>query len=338
MPAIPHSPDKTAFQARLPQGEKPEPPVSNGDFLVSLLQYGLWLRSFAARDHLLSARQEKSGIHRMSSAVGLHTQLGAHSEDIETLVVAFAAWESNRELLMADILSRVNLVSDPDNKKNRIDGKDSFTRKLRDLAIRDVRIDRSSCLAYLASLGNEELLSTLGVPWQARFPSTFAPTFAQKAYAVLPTALGDLLKRRTDEARGKLRHLYNKIKHGPQVYVANPRERGGCRGLTMGGVSMGDLALGFNEPLVRLLLDGARTQETDEEIRAMKAMAPFLIHSQTTLDRIVYNTMVHEATLMMAIVRILLAYVLKLRPVPDVPAEVVALVAEQWSHNNPEAI
>src|SRR6266851_5918122 len=95
-----------------PQGV-PEPPVSNRQFLLSLREYGIWLRVLGAEDHLRTLRlPESERVQRIASLAGFYHQLGSQMEDIESLFLALAAWKLDRNLLIVDLLERIVLKSD----------------------------------------------------------------------------------------------------------------------------------------------------------------------------------------------------------------------------------
>ncbi len=287
----------------LVKGSKPEPPVSNEEFLLSLVQYGLWFRCLAAWDHVLSAKQG-SDISCMSSAIALRAQVAAQYEDLDTLMVALAAWTLNRQQHVADLVSRVQLVTD--SKKDRVDDKHRFTHKLRSLGERHTRIDRLSLVGYLGTLTKNEVLSILGVPWQDRFPRSFTGTRGD-LFRDVPGLLEDSLKKRAKSPLGLQQQAYNKIKHGPQLCVQCPHERSELRGHTR--EQLLSLSRGLR---VRILFDGARTQDSKQEF----GIAPFLSHSPRDLERYFFSQMVWWQSLMSLIIEVLLGYVLKVRPVP----------------------
>ena len=87
-----------------------------------------------------------------------------------------------------------------------------------------------------------------------------------------------------------LASCHNKIKHGPQLVVMSPAPAASGRGLVI-DANDGPLS----ETTIRLLLRGARTQETLEEAEHNVRIAPFLPLDAQNLRRWYFQQIVHTS-------------------------------------------
>ena len=84
---------------------------------------------------------------------------------------------------------------------------------------------------------------------------------------------------------------------------------------------------------LRVLLDGARTHERTGEIESGGRVAPFLVPDVKRLERFFYWTMVHEAHGLEILLKFLLAYEIKVRPIPN-RSDVAERLTLDWRRFN----
>jgi hypothetical protein len=326
-----HRANRTTYCVHVERGELPEGAISNEAFVRSLYQYGIWLRPFAARDHLANAVSATDGsVPRIASAAGFYTQLAAQTEDAESLFIAFAAWRNDRTALLADILDRIQIVDAP---TSRIDGQAAFDAALKRLlqTTKRVRVDRRSAMEFLTALPAARLIEVLGVPWRPKPSVQLFSARVQNDLARFPEQLKHVMSLHCDYARANLDASHNKIKHGPQVVIDSIQQCAMRRNIA-------GLPLQLpNRSMLRILLSGARTEQSDLEDHSRLSPAPFLNDDPSALLKLFHRTMMLEAMMLSTVIKFVLAYTLKVIPVPKHGQEVLQLVEEdvKWTDANP---
>ena len=315
---------KVSFALNLRFGIQPDPDVTNEDFLLSLHDYGIYLRVFAAFDHLSQLREPTCGpVSRIASISGFYHQLGSHSEDIVSLLVALVAWKADRSLSLPNLLKRLVLrPKSPGTVEPNVYVEEPITRLIK--TQKRTFIDPHIFLDYLHKFSPVELVRVLGIPWKKNVSVKFVPDYQRDAYAKYPTALHEIVRTLFQPSSALLDASTNKIKHGPQVIIANPRECASRRGIT-GAV----LSEAPNKTYLRILLDGARTQEKIGELEEGRRVAPFLLDEREVLNSFFYETFLLRAEIMLLTVRILLTYVLGEKNLGSIPSELDSIVQER---------
>ena len=98
----------TPFLLDLSPSDVHEPGISNDEFLDSLDQIGVWLRVLAAHDSLERyASPDSTLVQRLAALSNIYLQLGAQLEDQAVTLIAFSVWSKNRDLVLADLFSRI---------------------------------------------------------------------------------------------------------------------------------------------------------------------------------------------------------------------------------------
>lgn len=264
----------TSFALNFSFARIPEPPIDNATFFHSLCAHGIWLRVLAAHDHVSALKQKLAGdVGRIASISGFYHQLGSHSEDIVSLLIGLAAWNMNPTLSMADILK--SLVLRSGNKKAAGDQRANSLSQVKQLAEGQKRVfvDQHIFLRSLLSLTALEALKVLGIPWKKNPSAKLIPSWKKPAYDMFPIALRQMVEVHVRGAAGLLDASQNKIKHGPQIVVDNAHQCAERRGM-----KNEELPPGLpNRDLLRILFEGARTQEQEGELESGKRVAPFLL-------------------------------------------------------------
>jgi len=254
--------------------------------LTSLLSGALWLRPLRIVRLAHSARNA-SGLERLAAVTSLYEQLGMFVEDLLSTFVSWTGAAASRDVLMADCLER--LVWSPN----------SGSRPTRDLVAttaasfigpsKRVRVDPAIWLES-AVLLKADLLPAVGIPWRnTPYPSVrVVPSKDRPSWDALPEFAEFALGFLGSLSRDLLARSYNKIKHGPQLVIANIKDCAERRGLTPPKVGTG--------PHVRVLFSGARVMETPGEFSNENPVAPFLLDDPDDLENLAYRLAVIPAT------------------------------------------
>lgn len=284
-----------------------EPNVSNDEFLDSLDRIGVWLRVLAAYDSLERyASPESTTIQRLAALSNIYLQLGAQLEDQAVSLVAFSVWSKNRELVLADLFSRIfvrrALKSADGSEIQRVHAKLEKSPKAM------VPVDPRAFFREVAEMpGAESVEFFLGYRWRPVPSVKLIPKRHIAVWDALPEEFRRIAISFYDEAYNpRIAAAYNKLKHGPQIVVQNPVERAKCYGSSPD--LSGELARydAIDKPSVRLLFAGARTRYglTDS---APKSAAPFLIDHEGAAKQLFFETMVHHANLVSTLVKMQIA-------------------------------
>lgn len=131
------------------------------------------------------------------------------------------------------------------------------------------------------------MLHALGIPWKEVPSVKLVPKDQIPLWKALPHLSKEMLRTLADRKSILLATSYNKLKHGPQMVVMSPYQRAvEQRGLP----ETPESARGQIDVLhVRLLFDGARTQETQSDLDESTRVAPFLIHQPDVIEGVMIN-------------------------------------------------
>jgi hypothetical protein len=220
--------------------------------------------------------------------------LGQGIEDALSSLIAWSVWCRKPELRLADVLARMSLrFAAP--KKEVPAGYLELVQNSFSKDDRRVEIYPRHYLRQLLDCPDEELPQRLGIPWKKHPNSRLAPTpSARQIWPHLPRMLRDTIVPMTDEKGALVAASYNKIKHGPQLVVEPwlcAAQKRGLEGPELSAHGATDLAL-------RILLDGARTQETEEERDASIRVAPFLLDDSRVIEEWYFRHLLGNAALL----------------------------------------
>jgi hypothetical protein len=290
---IPKHTHRLYLSWNLVPGPFPEPSVTNKDFLGSFLDAGVWIRTANAAGQLKTLRSpETSPIEKISALAGFYQQAGLQAEDTVSNVIAWSAWAREPSLSIANLLDRVSLrTSRP--REQLTDNYFEFVIQKLVSSHKRVDIDVREYASSLLSIPEPDLPAALGIPWKRDPSIKYVPRPQRKSWDSLPHAIKDSLKIHLGPNSQLLASSYNRIKHGPQLIVTGALPAIQARGLPHDGYDAKDPMV--TRPTIRLLLDGSRTQETQEEISASQRVAPFLYAEPDNARRWLFQSIMHSA-------------------------------------------
>jgi hypothetical protein len=269
-----------------------EPPVSNREFLDGFVRYGAWLRLIKAVAHVDVLRDKRaSELQRLAAVTGLYEQAGLQAEDTVTNLIAWSLWRLHRELLLADIMQVLAVgLSNPET-----DGPEEYCRKIQrqfeQSPHKRLRINAASYLQGLPRDGGN-ILPALGIPWK-RNPSVRAcPPGIRPTWDVLPSATNDLIGVVLGKTETVVSESKNKLKHGPQICFEALRD-----GATRRGIELPEHEKTDARVAARILLEGARRQETTAELASGHHAAPYLVDNVSGAEEWLATYLIHVANI-----------------------------------------
>jgi hypothetical protein len=278
---------KSPLFFHLAKASREEPPIQNEEFLRSYVEFGSSLRSVTAyQQHKVLRDTGASMLERFAALCAFYQAIGNLYEDLAATAVAFTSWAKNRSLLLADIYERTFLTSRPESVCPDRVYHDERAEVIASTT-KTVKVCAQQFFESLGTLTGEQLLQALGIPWK-HFPSVkLVPREFSQAWEALPEHTKELLRPLADKKSLFLTTSYNKLKHGPQMVVMNPFRRAiEQRGITEIPLETRELTDRLH---VRLLFDGARTQELPGELEDGKRVAPFLFDQPDLLEGMLIN-------------------------------------------------
>ncbi len=289
---FPSKTTKTFLSISLAAGPNPEDPISNEQFLSSFLDYGCWFRSVAAHVHLQTLeRTDAQPIERLAALTAFYQLAGQAVEDVLSNLIAWTIWADDKNQSLPDIFDRLslrfNIPEKPIDDKYIAVIKKKFreTRKRVDLHPREY-------LRALLEFSDAELPILLGIVWKRNPSVKLVPSKFRQLWDRLPKFIRGTIRPLTTDSGALLAACYNKVKHGPQLVVSRPIDGALGRGHSIEDIER-DQASTLS---VRLLMDGARTQETTEETKDSIRVAPFLIDDRSNIKRWYFQQLVHTAS------------------------------------------
>lgn len=296
----------TPFLLNLDPSYMDEPRISNDEFLDSLVEIGVWLRVLVAHDSLERyASNETTPAQRMAALSNVYLQLGAQFEDQAVLLVAFSAWSKDRSLVLADLFSRISVRRKPVRVASEIE---EVHDKLGREDSKSVPVAPSAFFREAAEMTEAKIVEFfLGYRWKAEPSVRLVPRRHIQVWRNLPGELKRIASSFYEEAQvPRVTAAYNKIKHGPQLVVQNPKNRA-MEFSTLSDVASEFAHIGsFDKPSVRILFDGASTSPVSPD-GTRRSPAPFLIDDARAVNRVFFNTMVPQATLLSILVNMHIA-------------------------------
>lgn len=290
-----------------------EPPISNDEFLDSLESIGTWLRALAAYDSLQRfVSSDSTAIQRLASLSNIYLQLGAQLEDQAVSLIAFSVWSQNRDLVLADLFSRIFVRRQ--GKTTSESEVQLVHEKLKSGDSRTVQVDQRAFFHEVSEMSDAQIVPFfLGYSWRSQPSVNLIPKQHINVWRNLPGELRRMAgsfheKKQVPRVTG----AYNKLKHGPQLVVQNPIDR--ARKFAKSSNVAEQLARykSFDKPSVRLLFAGARTQaeSVDEDV---EPIAPFLIDDESATKKLFFGTMVYQACFFNTLVKMQIALYRKQR-------------------------
>lgn len=298
--------DTTPILLNLDPSYMEEPQISNDEFLDSLAKIGVWLRVLTAHDSLERFSSPKStSAQRLAALSNIYLQFGAQVEDQAVALVAFSVWSRDRDLVLADLFSRVFVrrkVQTPGSEIQEVHD------RLGSASTKAVPVDLKAFFSEVAEMSDTEVIDFfLGYKWKP-FPSVkLIPTRHIETWRILPVELRRIAGSFCHDTQvPRLTAAYNKIKHGPQLVIQNPVDRAKRFSNPRDfGAQLAEYP-SFDKLGVRLLFDGANTGPESED-GGGRSVAPFLIDDAQAVKRIFFNNMVHQASMLGALVKMQIA-------------------------------
>jgi hypothetical protein len=227
----------------------------------------------------------------LAALTSFYQLAGQAVEDILTNLVAWSIWTDDKSKSLADIFERLSLRLSVPSAPVGEDYISEIKTKYRDTKKR-VDIYPREYLRELLKCTDAELPNAIGIEWK-RFPSVkLVPKEIQPLWDKLPSLVREVMAPLTTGRGDLLAACYNKAKHGPQLVVSRPNEALSSRGLSVDDMS----SVQSNAMTVRLLMDGARTQETQEEVQSGTRIAPFLVDDLHNIKNVYFQQIVHQAS------------------------------------------
>lgn len=286
---LPTNTSKTFLAVSLGPGPIHERPITNEQFLSSFLDYGCWFRSVAAYSHLKTLeRTDTHEIERLAALTTFYQLAGQAVEDVLTNLIAWSIWTDDKSQNMADIIERLSLRLSIPNSPTDQKYISEIKQKFRDKKKR-VDLYPREYLRELINAPDSELPARIGIEWKRNPSVKLVPSELRPMWDELPKLIRGVIQPLTTGRGDLLAACYNKAKHGPQLVVSRPIEGALSRGSTLEKLASEQA----NTMSVRLLMDGARTQETDEEASNNIRIAPFIINDISNIKRWYYQQLVH---------------------------------------------
>lgn len=297
----------TPFLLNLNPSEVDEPDVSNDEFLDSLDTIGVWLRVLAAYESLERyTSPDSSSAQRLAALSNIYLQLGAQLEDQAVALVAFSAWSKNRDLVLADLFSRIFLRRR--SKATAASEIQAVHEQLKKDKGSSVPVDQRTFFREVGDMSDVEIVEFfLGYKWRTVPSVRLVPSRHIEVWKNLPGELRRIAGSFYDVSQiPRLTAAYNKLKHGPQLIIQNPVERARRFGTSPNVAAQLARYDSLDKPGVRMLFAGARTRgkPTDDDT---SSVAPFLIDDEGAAKKIFFGTMVHQANFFSMLVKMHIA-------------------------------
>jgi hypothetical protein len=285
--------DSTRLFTTLYVGAGPtvEQPVSSEWFLRSFLSVGVWIRSLTMERHVrVLVEPSATDLQRLAASAGVYQEFGLAAEDALVTLVAWSVWSRDKAQSLPDIVSKVSLKSATDPTPLHRREIEAVWQKFD--AGRRMSVDGRRYLNGLV-IGSrtDQLPQLFGIPWKATPSVKLVPRQHARSWTKLPEAIQAYVGILTEPRSELVTACLNKIKHGPQLIVDRPKDVAARRGHPPDSVSeMG------NQSLIRLLMDGKRTQETQSELASPTRVAPFILTDGENAKRLLLDSVVGLAS------------------------------------------
>lgn len=286
---LPENTSRTFLTANLARGPSPEPDISNVEFLSSYLDYTCWLRMLSARQQLAILEGTATEIEKLAALAMFYQLTGTVVEDALSMYVAWSIWSEDKSRKLPDILERISLrLATPPKPlssqySTEIKERYASTTKRVDVYAREY-------LLQIMQVGDDLLPNQFGIAWKRNPSVKLVPKELAAFWNKLGPYLRECLRPIVNPKGALLAACYNKIKHGPQISVNS----------TIGAARARNFPSEFLEHAgdrvsIRLLLQGARTQETDQEFADQIRVAPFLPFDSGNARRWFFQHIAHTS-------------------------------------------
>ena len=188
---------------------------------------------------------------RLSALTNIYVQLAAQFEDQAVALIAFSVWSGNRDLVLADLFSRISMRRS--GKKAGSAHVQEIQNKLKDGSNKRVGVDTATFFREVERMRDPEIVRFFLGYWRKK-PSVKLVPPDNEFWKSLPGELRRMARSFYEEHEvPRLTAGYNKLKHGPQLVVRSPRER--AERFAAGDVAQQIARNEFvDRPTVRLLL------------------------------------------------------------------------------------
>ncbi len=305
----------TAFATlSLPPGQ--EPPITNESFLRSYLEVGVWIRCIAMQSHVIALSNALSSrLERFAASAGVYQQIGLGVEDAVATLIAWSIWTHDQSTSLADIMAQVLLQTDrrgtPYSPKEMNALKNKFFDRKR------VHVDGRRYLAALVDgVEARNIPRLFGIAWKPHPSVKLVSKVEMDFWNKLPATLILHINMLTDPMTQVASACYNKLKHGPQLTVGKPKDL-----LRQLAYPDSELQKMPETGLLRILMDGARTEMTYEEIEKKQAVAPFLLDDADNAVRLLRQSALDSAIFMFGLGRYVYGCAFRGHKIPDWPAD-----------------
>ena len=318
----------TPFLLNLNPFQVDEPDISNDEFLDSLAAIGVWLRVLSAYDSLERyASPDSTSAQRLAALSNIYLQLGAQLEDQAVSMVAFSVWSQSRDLVLADLFSRI-FIRRQKTATNE-SGISIVHKKLNSGSSTGVPVDQRAFFQEVAEMSNAEIVEFfLGYKWRAVPSVKLIPKRHNAVWKQLPGELRRIADSfHVDNETPRVTAAYNKLKHGPQLVIQNPIDRARRFGESPDVPPQLARYKSLDEPCVRLLFTGARTGPKLTG-GGIGSIAPFLVNNEGAVNKLFFGTMVHQAIMFSILVKMQIALYRKERINLDYPDKGILQIVE----------
>ena len=264
------------------------------------------MRVLTAYDSLQRyASPDSTPAQRLAALSNIYLQLGAQLEDQAVSLIAFSVWSKNRDLVLADLFSRI-FVTRPsksmgDSEIRAVHAKLKADRQAR------VRVDQRAFFREVAEMKKAETVEFFLGYWRAVPSVRLIPKRNIQFWRDLPDHLRGIASSFYDETHiPRITAAYNKLKHGPQLVLQNPIDRARRFGGSLDLAAQLARCRAYDKPGIRLLFGGARTRREPGD-GGVGSIAPFLIDDERAVKKLFFDTMVYQATLFSTLVKMQVA-------------------------------
>jgi hypothetical protein len=285
---FPHDSTKTFLSASLAPGPKSEQPISNEQFLTSYLDVACWLRMLSARQCLSVVEDATSPkLEKLAAITAFYQTAGLVVEDALSMYVAWSLWTLDKSKLLPDILERVSLrLREPSSALSPTYAKETQAKYVGSNKRLDVYA--RTYLMQLMRTHDDDLPRVFGVNWKKHPSVKLVAQHQRPTWDRMGYFFRGCLDPLVNPKGALLASCYNKIKHGPQLVVMSLASAALDRGLEINAEDGPE-----SDTTIRLLLSGARTQETQEEAENNVRSAPFLLLDTENLRNWYFQQIVH---------------------------------------------
>lgn len=262
-----------------------ESPLENRVFLDSYVRFTCWLRLVTAFEQIVLLENPKlETTRRLSAVAAFHHQVGLQREDLACMAIGCLAHGKDQALRIPDILSRVSFSSDPVKAqaylRQQIALLGSGTKK--------VRINAQSFFTDMVNFKGTELIELMGIKWRYVPSVKTARGRRLELWRQLPENIHFLASHLAEECGPLMSSMFNKIKHGPQVVIADMNEYRKSLLEIYSAETVTDLLSQWDgtHEAVRVLFKGSHLADTED---SNDLPTIFLEHRLAAMKKLLFN-------------------------------------------------